>query len=95
MAEKGQIRGVPGGGRVWWIVPDDLDGNLAAARHALSAARAELDDAVAAVPEIDGQETIASPLLMALLFRAVKAKNHLDDVLSSGPASPKTVPTLQ
>jgi hypothetical protein len=47
------------------------------------------------VPEIDGQETIASPLLMALLFRAVKAKNHLDDVLSSGPASPKTVPTLQ
>jgi hypothetical protein len=76
------------------FVPDDLDGNLAAARHALSAARAELDDAVAAVPEIDGQETIASPLLMALLFRAVKAKNHLDDVLSSGPA-PKTIPTFQ
>jgi len=84
----------PGGAAYGGIVPDDLDGDLAAARRALSTARDELDNAVAAVPEIDGQETIASPLLMALLLRAVKAKNHLDDVLSSGPA-PKTVPTLQ
>lgn len=76
-------------------MPDDLDGDLAAARRALSAARAELDNAVAAVPEIDGEETIASPRLMALLFRAVKAKNHLDDVLSSGAPPTKTTAPLQ
>jgi len=63
-------------------VPDDPDGDLAAARRALSAARSELDEAVAAVPQIDGEETMASAELLALLFRAVKAKNHLDDVLS-------------
>jgi hypothetical protein len=67
------------------FVPDVPDGDLADARRALSAARAELDDAVAAVPQVDGEETVASPQLLALLFRAVKAKNHLDDVLSATP----------
>lgn len=70
-------------------VPDDSDGDLVAARRALTAARAALDEAVAAVPQIDG-ETIASPRLLALLFRAVKAKNHLEDVLSaSRPELPR------
>jgi hypothetical protein len=64
-------------------VPDEPDGVLTEARLALSAARTELDQAVAAVPRIDGEEVIASPELLALLFRAVKAKNHLDDVLSA------------
>ena len=71
-------------------VPDDPDGDLVAARRALSVARTELDEAVAAVPQIDGQEAIASPELLALLFRAVKAKHHLDDVLSaSSPGIPR------
>jgi len=64
-------------------VPDDPDGGLDDARRALSAARAELDEAVAAVPRMDGEATIASPELVELLLRAVKAKNHLDDILSA------------
>jgi hypothetical protein len=55
--------------------------DVVAARQALSIARADLDEAVAAVPESDGGEVIASPGLLALLLRAVTAKNHLDDLV--------------
>ncbi|HTB60981.1 MAG TPA: hypothetical protein VLC06_24090 [Polyangia bacterium] len=62
---------------------NDPPADLVAARRALSIARADLDEAVAAVPDIDGEETLASPGLLALLLRAVNAKNHLDDMLSA------------
>ena len=56
---------------------------VVAARRALSMARDDLDQAVAETPEVEEVETIASPGLLALLLRAVKAKNHLEDVVSS------------
>jgi hypothetical protein len=62
---------------------------VVAARRALSMARDDLDQAVAETPEIDpldaigGVEAMASPGLLALLLRAVKARNHLEDVVSS------------
>ena len=49
----------------------------------LAHTRAELDEAVAAAPEISGSDPLASPEIRALLVRAVKARNHLDSVLSS------------
>jgi hypothetical protein len=59
-------------------MPNDLAADVVAARQALSLARADLDEAVAAAPEVDGEEALASPGLLALLLRAVSAKNHLD-----------------
>jgi hypothetical protein len=66
---------------------NDPLGDVVAARRALSIARADLDEAVAAVPEIDGEETLASPGLLALLLRAVSAKNHLDQLELSATAA--------
>jgi hypothetical protein len=59
-------------------MPNDLAEDVVAARQALSLARADLDEAVAAAPEVEGEEALASPGLLALLLRAVSAKNHLD-----------------
>jgi hypothetical protein len=59
-------------------MPNDPAADVVAARRALSIARADLDEAMAAVPESDGEEALASPGLLALLLRAVSAKNHLD-----------------
>jgi hypothetical protein len=59
-------------------MPNDLAADVVAARQALSLARADLDEAVAAAPEVEGEEALASPGLLALLLRAVSAKNHLD-----------------
>ncbi|HEY2901915.1 MAG TPA: hypothetical protein VGL59_15130 [Polyangia bacterium] len=62
---------------------------VAAARKSLDDARNDLDAAVAALPDIDGDEAMASPVLVALLVRAVKAKKHLKglEVLALAPAS--------
>jgi len=57
---------------------NDPAADVVAARRALSIARADLDEAVAAAPEIDGEQALASPGILALLLRAVSAKNHLD-----------------
>jgi hypothetical protein len=68
-------------------MPNDLAADVVAARQALSLARADLDEAVAAAPEVDGEEALASPGLLALLLRAVSAKNHLDHLeLAATPA---------
>jgi hypothetical protein len=69
--------------------PADLD----AARRALSRARADLDEAVAAVPDMEREAAIASPGLLALLLRAVSAKNHLDHLVLSttSDVSPRVV----
>jgi hypothetical protein len=57
---------------------NDPAADVVAARRALSMARADLDEAVAAEPGIDGEEAVPPPGLLALLLRAVSAKNHLD-----------------
>ena len=48
------------------------------ARRALATARADLDEAVAALPE--GEDAMATPNLCALLFRAVEAKDSLNEL---------------
>ena len=56
---------------------NDPAADVVAARRELSLARADLDEAVAAVPETDGEDALASPGLLTLLLRAVSAKNRL------------------
>lgn len=70
---------------------NDPGADVVAARRALSIARADLDEAVAAVPETDGEEAFASPGLLALLLRAVSAKNHLDhlEVFTTAEMAPR------
>ena len=47
------------------------------ARKSLETARSALDNAVASLPDVDGDETMATPALLLLLFGVVKAKEHL------------------
>ncbi len=78
----------PAAALIYDQMSNDLAADVVAARRALSIARADLDEAVAAVPELDGEEALASPGLLALLLRAVSAKNHLDHLELSTPAGP-------
>jgi hypothetical protein len=55
----------------------DVAVELALARKALEEARSALDQAVAGLPDIDGDEAMATPALLLLLFGAVRAKEHL------------------
>jgi hypothetical protein len=55
----------------------DVAAEVTIARKALETARSALDRAVAALPDIDGDEAMATPTLLLLLFGAVKAKEHL------------------
>lgn len=56
------------------------EGDIAAARQALTAVRAELDAAVVALPKVEG---MAPPGLVALLMRAVAARDLLDELETS------------
>lgn len=47
------------------------------AREVLASARADLDVAVAALPPMEGGEAMATPHLVLLLSRAVKARQRL------------------
>src|SRR5436190_23946654 len=58
----------------------EISGDVGVARKALAAARAELDLAVAALPDVGGDEAMATPALLALLIGAVRAKEHLGDL---------------
>lgn len=60
---------------------------VAAARTILAHARAELDLAVAELPELAGDEAVATPRVLALLVGAVRAKEHLDELETSFRAS--------
>jgi hypothetical protein len=64
--------------------------DITAARKTLDDARAELDVAVAALPNINGDEAMATPALVTLLVSAVRAKDHLSklEALLSVPAEP-------
>jgi hypothetical protein len=53
---------------------------VAVARETLQNARSALDSAVAALPDIDGDEAMATPSLLLLLFGAVRAKEQLSDL---------------
>jgi hypothetical protein len=53
---------------------------IAVARQSLQDARDRLDDATGALPERDGDDTMASPALLGLLLHAVAAKRRLTDL---------------
>ena len=55
----------------------DVVAEVTLARETLQNARSALDVAVAGLPEIDGDEAMATPALLLLLFGAVKAKERL------------------
>jgi hypothetical protein len=52
--------------------------DVGAARQTLDEARSRLDTAVAGMPLVDGDETMATPELLLLLVGAVRAKERLD-----------------
>jgi len=58
----------------------DMAAEVAVARETLQNARSALDSAVAALPDIDGDEAMATPSLLLLLFGAVRAKEQLSDL---------------
>ena len=53
---------------------------IAVARKSLQDARDRLDDATGALPDRDGDDTMASPELLGLLLHAVAAKRRLTDL---------------
>jgi hypothetical protein len=58
----------------------DVAAAVEVARETLRSARSALDSAVAALPDVDGDEAMATPTLLLLLFGAVRAKEHLSDL---------------
>ena len=57
-----------------------LAADVGAARQTLDQARARLDSAVAGLPDIDGQEAMATPEVLLLLVGAVRAKARVDQL---------------
>ncbi len=57
--------------------------DVAAAEAVLARVRTELDEVVAVTPDIEGNDVLDSPELLALLLRAVNAKNHLESLVLS------------
>ena len=55
----------------------DLVAEVTVARKTLEKARSALDRAVAALPDAAGDEAMATPSLLLLLFGVVRAKEHL------------------
>jgi hypothetical protein len=58
----------------------DVAAEVAVAREKLRNARSALDSAVAALPDVNGDEAMATPTLLLLLFGAVRAKEHLSEL---------------
>ena len=57
---------------------DDVAAKVTTARGILRAARDNLDEAVAALPDGEADNAMATPALMALLLRVVEARRRLD-----------------
>ena len=57
-----------------------LAADVGIARRTLYDARARLDAAVAGLPDVDGDEAMATPDLLVLLVGAVRAKARLDEL---------------
>ena len=55
----------------------DVAVEVTLARQTLENARSALDRAVAALPDVNGDEAMATPALLLLLFGAVTAKENL------------------
>jgi hypothetical protein len=55
----------------------DVAAEVTLAQVALDDARSALDSAVADLPDIDGDEAMATPALLLLLFGVVRAKEQL------------------
>jgi len=55
----------------------DVAEDVIMARRTLEEARSALDLAVAALPDVGGDEAMATPALLSLLVGAVRAKEHL------------------
>jgi hypothetical protein len=55
----------------------DVTAEVTSARMTLEKARSALDHAVAALPDVDGDEAMATPSLLLLLFGAMGAKERL------------------
>ena len=62
------------------IPSDSPQARIAIARKSLQDARDRLDDATGALPDRDGDDTMASPALLGLLLHAVVAKRHLTEL---------------
>ena len=56
---------------------DALPGTLTLARESLDVACRDLDNAVLALPNVRGDDFMASPSLVALLFRVVMARRQV------------------
>jgi DNA-binding phage protein len=56
------------------------EARVAVARKSLKKARDHLDDAMSTLPERQGDNTMATPALLALLLHAVAARRHLTDL---------------
>ena len=57
---------------------DEVAARVTAARSSLQAARDNLDEAVAALPDGEADNAMVTPALLALLFRVVEARRHLE-----------------
>jgi hypothetical protein len=62
------------------VQSDSPQARIAVARQSLQDARDRLDDATGALPDRDGDDTMASPALLGLLLHAVAAKRHLTEL---------------
>lgn len=58
----------------------DVAAEVTLARKTLETARSALDRAVADLPDVDGNEAMATPALLLLLFGAVRAKEQLSQL---------------
>jgi hypothetical protein len=56
------------------------EARVAVARRSLERARSHLDDAMGTLPDLEGDDTMATPALLALLLNAVAARRHLADI---------------
>jgi len=62
-------------------MPKETAVDVAAARKLLEVARSSLDEAVAALPGLEGgDDRMATPALLGLLLNAVRAKRQLDSL---------------
>ena len=59
---------------------DNPQARIDVARQSLQDARDRLDDATGALPDREGDDTMASPELLGLLLHAVAAKRRLTEL---------------
>jgi hypothetical protein len=57
---------------------EDVAARVTAARSDLQAARDNLDEAVAALPDGEADNAMVTPVLLVLLFRVVEARRELE-----------------